>query len=271
MVAVKQLNKAVVADYLLANGPENPYTEVARLQRLSEEPYVLNCLEALQDKCSLYIVTPRAPGGTLYDLVFNVFAPLSEQRIHFIFVQLLHILILLERENIHHRDLSPDNLVIFENDQIKVMDFALSMLLPKTKSGHRILLSSNIGTFGTHAYMAPELVQDEVFDGVSADLWSVMVILYNLQTRHKLYDHPLATDWSFRYFILHQGLARERMNQALLHAPLADGRLRERARAHLWTSNVRIILGHSLKRNPRDRWTLAQVIESDYVQQTPIQ
>eukprot|EP00977_Amphora_coffeiformis_P024968 scaffold17791_cov118-Amphora_coffeaeformis.AAC.1 len=277
VVAVKELSKAVVTDYLLGDGSENPFVELCRLQEYRQESLVLDCWEALEDRDSLYFVSPRAVGGNLYDLVFgspNLQVPLSAKRIHNIFVQLLHVLAFLERRNIHHRDLSPDNFVLNEHGRIQVMDFALSMRIPVV-DGQRTLIR-HVGSFGTHAYLAPELVcSATAFDGVAADLWSVMVILYNLQTRQKLYDQPLPSDGSFRHFVWHQKLVSREFNEFILHAASQQkgaerSSLYRRAVAHLnWSADVRELLGHTLRPNVRTRWTLAQVMESNYVRNDP--
>lgn len=262
IVAVKQLHKGVVADYLLAGGPENPYAELAHLQAFAQESVVLDCWEALEDAHHLYMVTPA--GISLYDVLFSA-QRLSSTRIHHWFVQLLHILCFLEAHDIHHRDLSPDNLIVLPpNDRLVVMDFALAMRLPRP----RRLLQSAVGTFGTHAYMAPELVTAPAFDGVAADLWSVMVIFYNLHTRHKLYDQPLCTDWSYVHFCLRNGLCDDAWNTTIWQNPSADVGLRRRAAAHLaWSDPVRQLMSQTLRACPSERWTLGQVIQSDYVQQ----
>ena len=276
LVAIKELSKAVVTDYLLDDGPENPFVELCRLQEYRHESLVLDCWEALEDRDSLFFVSPRAVGGNLYDLVFCApsLVPLSAQRIHNIFVQLLHVLAFLERQNIHHRDLSPDNILLDEHGRIQVMDFALSMRIPVV-DGQRTLIH-HVGSFGTHAYLAPEVVStNTAFDGVAADLWSVMVIFYNLQTRHKLYDQPLPSDVLFRHLVLEQKLVSREFNEFIFcKASRLEGAktspLYTRAVAHLnWSSDVQELLGKTLRANVRTRWTLAQVMESKYVRNAP--
>jgi serine/threonine protein kinase len=279
LVAIKQLQKAVVTEYLLEDGPENPYTEIARLQEFSRQSTcVLPCLEVLEDCHSLYMVLPYAVGGTLYDTMFTSPLPLTERRTHGLFLELLEILVFLQASHIHHRDLSPDNL-LFYNNRLVVTDFALSMRIPvNVVTGERTLIQS-VGTFGTHAYLAPEIVATmgggapAPFDGVAADLWSVMVILYNLHTRQKLYDQPLSgADWAFTFWIAQGSLMSVARNEAMLDDGDLPRCVRSAAAQHLsWIgTSLGDLLGHSLRADPRDRWSLAQVLESDYVRQTPL-
>ncbi|KAL4446413.1 hypothetical protein ABPG74_001154 [Tetrahymena malaccensis] len=69
-----------------------------------------------------------------------------------------------------HRDIKPDNLLIDENDNLKVADFGISTLMEKSDE-----TSSNAGT---KAFMAPESWEKKVFKAPPLDIWATGVTMY---------------------------------------------------------------------------------------------
>lgn len=283
LVAIKRLNKAAVHSYLQAGGEENPYKEICRMEELGDNRHVLRHMDALEDDEFLYIITPYATGGSLLDKIPFLQAELMDStEAHALFCQILRILAYLERHLICHRDLSPDNFLFLTPHQLVVFDLALSHRLPVNAQRQRCLCHPG-GNFGTRAYMAPELYANRVFCGIHTDLWSATTILYNMLTNQFLYHQPIPADLLFRYNILARAVSSERHNERTVEvlqdalqeqdsnrsSPLHQ-QLMDTAMAHLNLTDEAIeVLEHVFRPNPMDRWTLAQTIESSYVQNRP--
>ena len=278
-VAIKILNKAVVQQHLRRGGKENPYKEICRYQELGDNVHVIRC-EAMEDKEHLYIITPRC--RPFVQEIFNPAQPLSPATIHAHVVQMLRILVYLEKHRIHHRDLSPDNLFLLPSGQLVLVDFAMSLRIPTgmTADGRtqRTLIKDQ-GSFGTAAWMAPEIFHRFPFDGVTADLWCVMHMTYNLLTVNLLYRRPIPADWSYRFFVLAGGLTDQGMNEQAMEvlqeiAEEATSSVREeimnKAMAHLaFSPAIRTLLQNVFQNAPHERWTLGDVLRSDYVVNGP--
>ncbi|CAB9522135.1 MAP/microtubule affinity-regulating kinase 3 [Seminavis robusta] len=277
LVAIKQLDKAVVGSYLRRGGHEDPYKEISRMQRLGDGFHVLQCLEALEDDKCIYSVMPYCNEGSLMDNLpwtMSGGTGYPEDEAKALFINILEILVYLERHGIFHHDLAPDNFLFF-NGRLVLFDFAMSLPFPREDDGTRYLMRPQ-GVYGTMPCMAPELYFNGTpFDGVAGDLWGAGTILYSLLTGHILYSLPAPADILFRYYILAGGLRpglNEEMVEILEGAFSPDSNddqdnLMAHAMANLNIppDALEVLIG-LLNFNPSARWTLKQTIDSAWVQ-----
>ncbi|KAF8013418.1 hypothetical protein BT93_I1311 [Corymbia citriodora subsp. variegata] len=129
---------------------------------------------------SLYIVTEFMSGGSVYDY-------LHKQRGVFKLPTLLKVAIdvskgmnYLHQNNIIHRDLKAANLLMDENEVVKVADFGVARV--KAQSG---VMTAETGTY---RWMAPEVIEHKPYDH-KADVFSFGVVLWELLTGKLPYDH----------------------------------------------------------------------------------
>jgi serine/threonine-protein kinase ULK/ATG1 len=83
---------------------------------------------------------------------------------------------MLRDNNVVHRDLKPQNILLVENNEnslLKIADFGFAKFLQPFALAETLC--------GSPLYMAPEVMQAQKYDA-KADLWSVGVILYQLVT-----------------------------------------------------------------------------------------
>ncbi|KAL7579825.1 hypothetical protein ACA910_021953 [Epithemia clementina (nom. ined.)] len=275
------LDEEYIRNVMRVRDRENPYREMSRMDEIGDNIHVLRQVEFLQDEEYFYIIMPYACGRMSLDsALFRPERELDPRDARNFFIQILRILAYLERKGIHHRDLSPDNFIFLEPDRIVVMDLAMSVRIPvDPTTGQRTLIQA-MGVFGTPAFMSPEIYNNfEVFDGISADLWSALLILYGMLTNVPLYHLPDAVaDISYRFYVVAGGITQNPTNELILEI-LSDvfdesdeQRIQQRttlikqSQAHLGMSpRAKDLFHHFFRISPSERLTLAQVMESDYV------
>ena len=69
-----------------------------------------------------------------------------------------------------HRDVKLDNILMDNEGSVKLCDFGVSRLITKGK-----VIQEQCGT---PAYLAPEIIADEGYEGFYVDIWSLGVLLY---------------------------------------------------------------------------------------------
>lgn len=112
---------------------------------------------------------------------------------------------------------------------------------------HRRLMKPQ-GVCGKHNYMSPEVAANtDNFDGFAIDLWAAGVILYIMLTGFPPYDQANRTDQRFELII--------------------QGRLMEQLRKWdiILSDDAGDLLQKMLQLEPRNRLTLAQVMEHPWV------
>ena len=89
-------------------------------------------------------------------------------------------LIIVHDNQIIHRDIKSENVLIDEHDTIKVIDFNVSMKLPTASP----MITVSDKFVGTKAYGAPEIVipqqKTRVIDGKKVDVWALGITFYEL-------------------------------------------------------------------------------------------
>jgi serine/threonine protein kinase len=95
---------------------------------------------------------------------------LNENIARFIFRQIIEALQYIHSQNIVHRDIKLDNILIDLQSNIKICDFGVSKSIRKNDVMH--------DQCGTPAYIAPEILKNCGYEGFGVDIWSAGVVLY---------------------------------------------------------------------------------------------
>lgn len=134
------------------------------------------------------IVMELLRGRPLAELLADGSLPLV--RVKNLALQVLAGLAGAHERGVVHRDVKPANVMVLEDDHVKVTDFGIARLV---RSPTDTSLTSTGMTLGTPLYMAPEQVQGGSIDA-RADLYAVGAMMYQMVTGRVPFeaDNPLA-------------------------------------------------------------------------------
>ena len=143
----------------------------ASLQMLLRHPYVCRMREFITHPNHHYMVFEHINGGQMLDYIIS-HGRLRERSARNFARQIGSALQYCHANNIVHRDLKIENILISKSGNIKIIDFGLSNVFKP--QGH-------LNTFcGSLYFAAPELLNARVYTGPEVDVWSFGVVLYVL-------------------------------------------------------------------------------------------
>ncbi len=117
------------------------------------------------------IVTEIASNGELYDFITQK-KRLSEREARHIFKQIVTGVHHCHKNNVVHRDIKVENILLDNNGRVKLADFGFSTFFK-----HGELMDT---WCGSPQYCAPELYLAKLYEGPNVDIWSLGVVLYVL-------------------------------------------------------------------------------------------
>ena len=167
-VAIKVLDKMILnqtpEDYELVK------KEISIL-KLVKHKYIVQLYEILQTAQHIFIIMEYCEGKEILDYILTK-NRLNELESLKYFQQLINCLFYLHSQNIAHRDIKIDNMLLDYNKDLKLIDFGLS-----TKYTDDDLLDQPCGTV---VYAAPEVLEGKEYHGMLADVWSSGIVLYGM-------------------------------------------------------------------------------------------
>ncbi|XP_075703371.1 serine/threonine-protein kinase SIK1 [Rhinoderma darwinii] len=156
------------------------YREVQIMKRL-RHPHIIRLYQVMETKDMIYIVTEYSKNGELFDYL-TVRGRLSEEEARAKFLQVLSAVEYCHSQNIVHRDLKTENLLLDENMDIKLADFGF---------GNFYMEGRPLNTWcGSPPYAAPEVFLGKEYEGPLLDVWSLGVVLYVLLCGSFPFDGP---------------------------------------------------------------------------------
>lgn len=230
--------------------------EVTLMSHFSRHPNIVKFYAAGRDEERAYVLMERCASRSLHDVIAD--RPLNTPEILWIGYSLVNTIAYIHSKGCIHRDLKPQNLLFDADGNLKVTDFGLSSRISEAQPRKTVA--------GTAMYMAPEMAE-EVFKrmaklhdsrqplsyGDEVDTWSIGVVLYVLLTRMNPYLDAIERKGA-------RQLDREHKSLALFDA-VASAKWSWPNRWH-GDAGLCTLVENILAQDPKERWTLQEVLES---------
>ena len=170
--AIKEMSKKKILDKKSEYSINNERVFLSKLRH----PFLVNMHYAFQDKDNLYLVIDILNGG---DLRFHCsrYRKFSEEQTRFFIACMVHALSYVHENNVIHRDVKPENLILDDKGYVHLTDFGIA----KENKG-----DNSSETSGTPGYMSPEVILG-IGHSFSVDYYAIGVIGFEFMTGKRPY------------------------------------------------------------------------------------
>lgn len=170
LVTVKVLRPEFVSDYDFVRRFRREAQAVARLSH----PNIVNIHDVGQENETQYLVMEYVDGDNLKNVIKNN-PTLTLAKIANIVNQICDALQHAHENNIVHRDVKPQNILLTKDERVKLTDFGIAY---EATSG---TISNTETVLGSVHYISPEQAKGET-PGAQSDIYSLGVVLYEMLT-----------------------------------------------------------------------------------------
>ncbi|KAG8926090.1 serine/threonine-protein kinase KIN2 [Tulasnella sp. 408] len=211
----------------------------AALCMLLHHPHVCSMREMIVHQHHYYLVLEYVSGGQLLDYIIS-HGRLREKVARKFARQIGSALEYCHKNNVVHRNLKIENILISQTGNIKITDFCVANLWDP---------NSHLSTAcGSHYFPAPELLDACVYTGPEVDVWSFGVVLYVLVCGRVPFDDR---------------------SMPALHAKIKRGQVEYpmwlRAVTDLLAQECKQLLSRMLVTDPATRATLQEVLNHPWM------
>lgn len=177
VVAVKVLRREYMHDPDLVRRFKNESKAISLLNH----PNIVKVYDVSVNDHLQYIVMEYVDGMTLREYLNERGGKLSSREtVHFI-SQILKALEHAHANGVVHRDIKPQNIMLLDNGQLRMMDFGIARI---SRADNQMLAGKAMGS--VH-YISPEQAKGDETDRTS-DIYSVGVMMYEMLSGHLPFD-----------------------------------------------------------------------------------
>ncbi|CAI6010379.1 unnamed protein product [Closterium sp. NIES-65] len=167
-VAIKILKAERLNDSL-----QQEFAQEVFIMRKVRHKNVVQFIGACTKPPNLSIVTEFMVGGSVYDYLHKHRGSMKLPMVLRVGMDVAKGMDFLHKNNIIHRDLKAANLLMDENDVVKVADFGVA----RVKANSGVMTAET----GTYRWMAPEVIEHRAYDH-KADIFSFGITMWEMLT-----------------------------------------------------------------------------------------
>ena len=188
-VAIKELK----SDFFKNDYVRGKFKEEANQYLYLNHPNIVKLIDFIDDKSSQYLVMEYVEGQNLFEYQRNVTGPMPVSMAALLISEVLLALQYAHENKVVHLDIKPANIMLSENNEVKVLDFGISQDMNGKKSEKLM---------GSPSYMSPEQIDAQQVDHRS-DIYSLGITLYELITGQVPYGEAQSREELFQYIRRH--------------------------------------------------------------------
>jgi serine/threonine-protein kinase len=183
MVAIKVLRPEYVKDASFVDS----FRRESRAAASLSHPNIVNIFDVGKEGNIYYIVMELVDGQTLADVIASG-GPMDFRRVISISKQIASALSLAHRNNIVHRDIKPQNILLTPEGNAKITDFGIAKAVTDSTT-----VTDTSTIIGSVHYFSPEQGRGQYVDEKS-DIYSLGIVMYEMLTGHVPFDadNPVA-------------------------------------------------------------------------------
>ena len=155
------------------------FKQEAQAAAALQSPYIVSVYDWGKDGDTYYIVMEYLRGIDLKSGIRRHGA-LDPQKVAQIGSQIAQALSIAHKHDIIHRDIKPQNIMVQQDGNIKVMDFGIA----RAKNSH---ITTDNSVLGTAHYVSPEQTQGKDL-GPTTDIYSLGIVMYEASTGRVPFD-----------------------------------------------------------------------------------
>ena len=175
-VTIKILREQYASDEEFATEFRREAQAVARLSH----PNIVSIYDVGIEGETQYLVMEYVDGTNLKEYI-SEHAPLSQDKLVSIGIQICDALDHAHSNQIVHRDIKPHNILITNTGKVKVTDFGIARAVTEAT------VKYTGGFMGSVHYLSPEQAKGDITD-YKSDIYSAGVVLYEMATGHVPYE-----------------------------------------------------------------------------------
>ena len=155
---------------------------------------IMNLKSCFQTKQKLIFVLQYLKNGNFEDYLQQIQSKngiLSYETSKFYLAEILNILLYFQEKKLAHLDLKPGNIIMDERLHLKLIDFATAKIIGKEFDiiSKKFITSNSLNNqknlnklniIGTLEYTSPEMLNENIINYKSCDIWSFGIIMYEL-------------------------------------------------------------------------------------------
>jgi len=172
--------KILKEDYLTNEDLADRFPQEARAAAALNHQNIASIYDFGQDGDICYIVLQYVDGASLKELIDKK-APFADDIVIAVTLQIARGLEEAHANNIVHRDIKPQNILVTRNNVIKVTDFGIA------RAAKSSTLNADPGSMGSVHYSSPEQVRNGYMDHTT-DIYSLGVCMYEMLTGRLPFD-----------------------------------------------------------------------------------